>query len=115
VSGTLPEGLEDYLAYAIPSSMGVRRRIPSVRQTTVIWYSKVSQQACRALPGRRTPRVAATRDDKPGFRRFQTFPIIGDAANLIRFSFGFGPQPMSDTLALWTAFFLPDRKGSLSK
>jgi hypothetical protein len=27
VSGTLPEGLEDYLAYAIPSSMGVRRRI----------------------------------------------------------------------------------------
>src|ERR1700752_4991659 len=27
--GTLHEGLEDYLAYAIPSSMGVRRRIPS--------------------------------------------------------------------------------------
>lgn len=39
---------------------------------------------------------------------FKRFPIIGVTDN-----FGFGPQPIGKTLALWTAFCLSDRKGSL--
>ncbi len=66
------------------------------------------ERAGRASASRRAPRAAAARDGKPGCRRFQTFPIIGVTDN-----FGFGPQPIGKTVALWTAFFLPDRKGSL--
>jgi hypothetical protein len=60
---------------------------------------------------RRTPSAAATRNSKLGFRRFRTFPIISDGEFPI--NFGFGPQPMRYAIALGTAFFLPDRKGSL--
>jgi hypothetical protein len=67
-----------------------------------------SEPAGRASASRGVPRAAAARDGKPGCRRFQTFSIIGVTDN-----FGFGPQPIGKTLAPWTAFFLPDRKGSL--
>jgi hypothetical protein len=84
------------------------RRLSSIeRYAELLCRATNRELACRASPGRRAPRAAA-RGDKPGCSRFQTFPIIGDADN-----FGFGPQPMGDTLTLWTAFFLPDREGSL--